>query len=51
MRIAADWGLCESNAVCEGIAPHVFTVGDVGMSRAGLRLVEAQPGNSTADHR
>jgi ferredoxin len=28
MRIAVDWGLCESNAVCEGIAPHVFSVGD-----------------------
>jgi ferredoxin len=28
MRVAVDWGLCESNAVCEGIAPHVFSVGD-----------------------
>jgi ferredoxin len=28
MRIAVDWGLCESNAVCEGIAPHVFELGD-----------------------
>lgn len=28
MRVAVDWGLCESNAVCEGIAPHVFTVGE-----------------------
>lgn len=26
MRVAVDWGLCESNAVCEGIAPHVFSV-------------------------
>jgi ferredoxin len=28
MRVAVDWGLCESNAVCEGIARHVFSVGD-----------------------
>ncbi|OBY29220.1 ferredoxin [Mycolicibacter kumamotonensis] len=28
MRVAVDWGLCESNAVCQGIAPHVFEVGD-----------------------
>jgi ferredoxin len=28
MRIAVDWGLCESNALCAGIAPHVFDVGD-----------------------
>ena len=28
MRVAVDWGLCESNALCEGIAPHVFSVGD-----------------------
>ena len=28
MRVARHWGLCESNAVCEGIAPHVFTVGE-----------------------
>lgn len=28
MRVAVDWGLCESNAVCAGIAPHVFSVGD-----------------------
>lgn len=28
MRVAVDWGLCESNAVCEGIAPHAFNVGD-----------------------
>lgn len=28
MRVAVDRGLCESNAVCEGIAPHVFSVDD-----------------------
>lgn len=28
MHIAVDWGLCESNAVCQGIAPDVFEVDD-----------------------
>jgi ferredoxin len=28
MRISVDWGLCESNALCMAIAPHIFTVGD-----------------------
>ncbi|KZS82944.1 ferredoxin [Mycobacterium persicum] len=28
MRIEVDWDLCESNAVCMGIAPEVFRVGD-----------------------
>ncbi|MCE7883141.1 MAG: ferredoxin [Actinobacteria bacterium ATB1] len=28
MRVVVDWNLCESNAVCEGIAPEVFLVGD-----------------------
>ena len=28
MRIEVDWDLCESNAVCMGIAPEVFQVGD-----------------------
>ncbi|MDT5146075.1 MAG: ferredoxin [Mycobacterium sp.] len=28
MRIEVDWDLCESNAVCMGIAPHVFELGD-----------------------
>jgi ferredoxin len=73
MRIAVDWGLCESNAVCEGIAPHVFAVGDddqltvlvtevkaadrplveaavSACPKQALRLVEAQPDDSTADH-
>jgi ferredoxin len=73
MRIAVDWGLCESNAVCEGIGPHVFVVGDddklmvlvaevkaadqsliegavLACPKQALRLVESQPGNSTADH-
>jgi ferredoxin len=28
MRIEVDWELCESNAVCMGIAPQVFELGD-----------------------
>jgi ferredoxin len=28
MRIEVDRGLCESNALCVGIAPHIFMVGD-----------------------
>ena len=28
MRIAVDWDLCESNAVCMGIAPEVFRLDD-----------------------
>lgn len=28
MRIEVDWDLCESNAVCMGIAPEVFELGD-----------------------
>lgn len=28
MRIEVDWDLCESNAVCMGIAPDIFELGD-----------------------
>jgi ferredoxin len=28
MRIAVDWDRCESNALCAGIAPHIFEVDD-----------------------
>ena len=28
MRVLADYDLCESNAVCMGIAPHIFEVRD-----------------------
>lgn len=27
-RVVVDWDLCESNAVCMGIAPQVFEVRD-----------------------
>jgi ferredoxin len=28
MKIAVDWGLCESNGICMGIAPEVFDLDD-----------------------
>jgi ferredoxin len=28
MRVVVDFGLCESNALCMGIAPEVFEVRD-----------------------
>ncbi len=38
MRIEVDWDLCESNAVCMGIAPDVFELGDDDM----LSVLEPQ---------
>jgi ferredoxin len=28
MRVVVDWKLCESNALCMGVAPEVFEVRD-----------------------
>jgi len=28
MRVIVDFGLCESNGVCAGLAPDVFDLGD-----------------------
>jgi ferredoxin len=28
MKVAVDFDLCESNALCEGLAPHVFELDD-----------------------
>ncbi|MBD0021563.1 ferredoxin [Gordonia pseudamarae] len=28
MRVRADFDLCESNAVCVGVAPDIFTLDD-----------------------
>ena len=28
MRVVIDWDVCESNAICQGIAPEVFEVRD-----------------------
>jgi ferredoxin len=39
MRIVVDWDLCESNAVCMGIAPTVFEVDD----DDSLQLLQERP--------
>ena len=41
MRVAVDRGLCESNAVCEGIAPHVFSVDDDDVLTVLVEAVDA----------
>jgi ferredoxin len=28
MRVLVNWNLCESNALCMGVAPEVFEVGE-----------------------
>jgi ferredoxin len=28
MRVEADWDACESNAVCAGLVPSVFSIDD-----------------------
>lgn len=28
MRVEVNWDLCESNALCAGVAPDAFSVGD-----------------------
>jgi ferredoxin len=28
MRVRVNWDLCESNALCMGVAPEVFEVGE-----------------------
>jgi ferredoxin len=45
MRVRVDEDLCEGNAVCEKVAPEVFTVGDD--DRAHLRL--ERPGEELRD--
>ena len=63
MRIEVDWDLCESNAVCMGILPEVFQVGDDDMltvlkpevtpenERAGARSGPAMPPAGDFDRR
>lgn len=41
MKIVIDYDLCESNAVCMGIAPEVFDVRDDDM----LYLLDESPGD------
>jgi ferredoxin len=48
MRVEVDLDLCESNAVCVGIAPDVFELGDDDLARA---LVDEVPSDREADVR
>ena len=40
MRVVVDYDLCESNAICMGIAPEVFEVRD----DDNLYLLQEEPG-------
>lgn len=42
MRVEVDRDLCESNAVCAGVAPDVFELGDDDLARV---LVDGLPPN------
>jgi ferredoxin len=42
MRIVVDRDLCESNGVCEGLAPEVFQIDD----DDDLQLLQEQPDES-----
>ena len=39
MRVEVDRDLCESNAVCVGIAPDIFELGDDDLARVLVRDV------------
>jgi ferredoxin len=45
MKIVVDYNLCESNAVCMGIAPEVFEVDD----NDNLNLLQEYPGPELLD--
>lgn len=40
MRVVVDFSLCESNALCVGVAPEVFEMGDDDM----LLVLDEEPG-------
>lgn len=42
MRVVIDEMLCEGHALCEGIAPDIFEVGDDDMSRVRVDVVPAE---------
>lgn len=42
MKIAVDYVLCESNAICAGLAPDVFDIDDDDK----MRLLDASPSES-----
>ena len=45
MRVEVDRDLCESNAVCVGIAPEVFDLGDDDLAR--VLVDEVPPGQES----
>ena len=45
MRVVVDFDLCESNAVCMGIAPEVFEVRDDDF----LYILDEEPGEELRD--
>lgn len=45
MRVVVDYDLCESNGVCEGLAPDVFEVGD----DDNLYLLQEEPPEERRD--
>ena len=48
MRVEVDRDLCESNAVCVGIAPDIFDLGDDDLARV---LVDEVPPDREVDAR
>jgi len=48
MRVAVDFDLCESNALCEGLAPHVFELDDDDLLRVKLDEVDGDDGDDVA---
>ena len=40
MRVSVDFDLCESNALCEGLAPHVFELDDDDFLQIKLEVVD-----------
>lgn len=42
MKVVVDYSLCESNAVCSGVAPEVFEVDD----NDDLQVLVARPDES-----
>ncbi|GAA3734146.1 ferredoxin [Salinactinospora qingdaonensis] len=45
MRVNADFSRCESNAVCMGVAPEVFMVGEDDF----LYILDERPGEEARD--
>ena len=42
MKVVVDFDLCQSNGICQGMAPEVFEVDDDGY----LQLLQEQPDES-----